>query len=46
LNEVKWRRGVGGGVYLIASVVRINLDVARGLDGGKTRVHLSSGFTF
>lgn len=46
LDEVKWQRGVGGGVYLIASVLRINLDVARGLDGGKTRLHLSSGFTF
>ena len=41
-----WRRGVGGGVFLIAPFVRINLDVARGLGTGDTRVHLSSGFTF
>ncbi len=36
--------GVGGGVFLIASVVTLNLDVARGLKTGDTRVHLSSGF--
>jgi len=45
-HEAKWRRGVGAGVYVIASVLRINLDVARGLDGGRTRLHLSSGFAF
>ena len=45
-NAVEWNRGVGGGVFLIASVVRINLDVARGLKTGDTRVHLSSGFSF
>jgi hypothetical protein len=37
---------VGAGVFLIASVVRINLDVARGLQTGRTRIHLSSGFGF
>jgi outer membrane protein assembly factor BamA len=41
-----WHRGVGAGLFLIASIVRINLDVARGLKTGDTRVHLSSGFTF
>jgi hypothetical protein len=41
-----WHRGVGGGLFLIASIVRINLDVAHGLQTGDTRVHLSSGFTF
>ncbi len=45
-EEVEWRRGVGGGVFLIAPLVRINLDVARGLKTGDTRVHVSSGFTF
>jgi outer membrane protein assembly factor BamA len=45
-EDAVWRQGVGAGLFLIASVVRINLDVARGLDGGRTRVHLSSGFTF
>ena len=38
--------GVGGGVFLIATIVRINLDVAHGLKTGDTRVHLSSGFQF
>ena len=46
MSDVAWHRGVGAGVFLIASVVRINLDVARGLKDGDTRVHLSSGFTF
>ncbi|MGH9373449.1 MAG: BamA/TamA family outer membrane protein, partial [Vicinamibacterales bacterium] len=41
-----WHRGVGGGLFLIASIVRINVDVAYGLRTGHTRVHLSSGFTF
>jgi hypothetical protein len=46
LDAVEWRRGAGAGVFLIAPLVRINLDVARGLKTGDTRVHLSSGFTF
>ena len=44
--DAEWHRGAGGGVFLIAPLVRINLDVARGLKSGDTRVHLSSGFTF
>ena len=39
-EEVEWRRGVGGGVFLIAPLVRINLDVARGLKTGDTRVRV------
>ena len=46
LEDAEWQRGAGAGLFLIASVFRLNLDVARGLDGGKTRVHLSSGFSF
>ena len=46
LKDATWRQGVGGGVFLIATVVRINLDVAHGLRDGDTRVHLSSGFSF
>ena len=46
LKDADWHRGAGAGVFLIASVFRLNLDVAHGLDGGKTRVHLSSGFSF
>jgi outer membrane protein assembly factor BamA len=45
-DDVGWRRGAGAGVFLIATFVRLNLDVARGLKTGDTRVHLSSGFTF
>ena len=46
VDDVEWHRGVGGGIFLIASFLRLNLDVAHGLKTGDTRVHLSSGFTF
>lgn len=46
LKDAPWHRGAGAGVFLIASVVTINLDVSRGFDGGSTRAHLSSGFSF
>jgi Omp85 superfamily domain len=46
LTDAPWRQGVGAGVFLIATVVRVNLDVARGLKDGDTRVHLSTGFGF
>jgi hypothetical protein len=46
VDSAVWRRGVGGGVFLIASFLRLNLDVAHGLKTGDTRLHLSSGFTF
>jgi hypothetical protein len=46
LEDAQWHRGAGAGVFLIASIVRINLDVARGIKTGDTHVHLSSGFTF
>ena len=46
LSDAAWHRGVGGGIFMIATIVRINLDVAHGLRDGKTRVHLSAGFNF
>jgi hypothetical protein len=46
LTEATWHRGVGGGVFLIATVFRLNVDVARGLKDGDTRLHVSSGFGF
>jgi hypothetical protein len=46
MQDAAWHRGAGAGLFLIASIVRINLDVARGLKDGGTHVHLSSGFTF
>ena len=39
-------RGAGGGVFLIAAVIRLNLDVAHSLDGQGTRVQFGTGFTF
>ena len=46
MRAAEWHRGAGGGMFIIASLFRVNLDVARGLKNGETRVHLSSGFTF
>jgi outer membrane translocation and assembly module TamA len=46
LDKAEWHRGVGGGVFLIASVFRLNLDVARGLKTDDTRLHLGVGFPF
>ena len=46
LEDAPWHQGIGGGVFLIATVFRVNLDVARGLKDGDTRVHLSTGFGF
>ncbi|HSC28854.1 MAG TPA: FtsQ-type POTRA domain-containing protein [Vicinamibacterales bacterium] len=45
-EDADWHRGAGAGVFLMASIVRINLDVAHGLKDGDTRVHLSTGFAF
>jgi hypothetical protein len=46
MKDAAWHQGVGAGVFLIATIVRINVDVAHGLRDGDTRVHLSSGFSF
>src|SRR5262249_1823953 len=46
LADAEWHKGVGGGVFIIATVVRINVDVAHGLRDGRTRVHVSAGFSF
>jgi hypothetical protein len=46
LEDAAWHRGVGGGVFLMATIVRLNLDVAHGLKDGRTRVHLGMGFAF
>ena len=45
-DDARWHRAAGAGVFLIASVVRINLDVAHGFRDGDTRVHLGMGFPF
>jgi outer membrane protein assembly factor BamA len=41
----RFDRGVGGGVWLTATVIRLALDVAHGTNGS-TRVQLSSGLLF
>jgi hypothetical protein len=46
MDQAEWHRGVGGGLFLIASVITLNLDIAHGLKTGDTRVHFSSGFSF
>jgi Omp85 superfamily domain/POTRA domain, FtsQ-type len=46
LEDATWHRGVGGGVFLIASVFRLNFDIAHGLKTGDTRFHFGMGFPF
>jgi hypothetical protein len=46
LEDAEWRRGAGAGIFIIAPLVKINLDVAHGFDGGGTRVALGTGFSF
>jgi hypothetical protein len=45
LGDGEWHRGAGAGLFIIAPLVRINLDVAHGFHGG-TRLHIGSGFSF
>ena len=46
LKGVTWQRGAGGGLFIIAPLVKINFDIAHGLDGGGTRLNLGTGFSF
>lgn len=46
VRDAKWHRGVGGGIFLITRIVNINVDVARGINEGTTRLHLATGFSF
>ena len=45
LGGQKFHHGVGGGVYVQAPLVRLNLDVGNNLEGN-TRVHFGLGFRF
>jgi hypothetical protein len=45
LKDAPWHRGAGAGLFLIAPLVQINLDVAHGFDAG-TRLSLATGFSF
>ena len=40
------QRSAGAGVWLTAAIFSLNLDVARSLDGHRTRVHFGTGFSF
>lgn len=47
VRDARWRRGSGGGLFLIAAIVKANLDLAYGADeAGGVHVHLTAGFTF
>jgi outer membrane protein assembly factor BamA len=46
LKKADWNRGAGAGLFIIAPLVKINLDVAHGLNGGPTRLHIGAGFSF
>jgi hypothetical protein len=46
LKDAAWRRGGGAGIFIIAPLVKLNLDVAHGFDGGGTRFSLGTGFSF
>jgi hypothetical protein len=46
LTNAAWHSGAGAGLFIIAPLVRVNIDVARDLDGGGTRVNIGSGFSF
>jgi outer membrane protein assembly factor BamA len=45
LRDQRMRSGAGVGLFFIATVFQLNLDIAKGFDGG-TRVHLMTGFSF
>ena len=45
LRKTRFHQGVGAGVFLIATVFQLKLDLAYGLDDG-VRLHLTSGFRF
>lgn len=47
IGDASWRRGAGGGLFLIAAIVKANLDFGYGADeGGGFHAHLTAGFTF
>ena len=46
LRDAEWHRGAGAGLFVIAPLLKINLAVAHGLDGGGTRLTLGTGFSF
>jgi hypothetical protein len=45
-RDAEWHRGAGAGLFIIASLFKLNIDVAHGLNGGGTRLNLGTGFSF
>lgn len=45
LRDATFHRGFGGGVFMLATLFQLNLDVAYGVDN-KVRVHFMTGFSF
>ena len=39
-------KSAGAGLFLIATVLQLNLEVSRSIDGRRTRLHFGTGFTF
>jgi hemolysin activation/secretion protein len=46
LKDQTFDRGIGGGVFLTATVIRMGLDVAWPRGGGSARWHFGLGVTF
>jgi outer membrane protein assembly factor BamA len=44
-SDAHWRRGMGGGLFFLASIFQLNLDVAV-REGGGVRAHFSTGLQF
>lgn len=45
LRDASFHQGFGGGVFMLATLFQLNLDVAYGVDN-KVRVHFMTGFSF
>ena len=45
-RDFQWRRGVGVGARWRSPIGALNIDLARGLDQGETRLHFSVGYGF
>ena len=46
LFDQRQHKSAGAGLFLLATVLQLNLDVSRSIDGKSTRVHFGTGFTF
>ena len=46
LSGIREQHAAGAGLFLIATVIQLNVDVAHSFDGRGTRIHFGTGFTF